>query len=107
MFIVKAQSVAQAGTINLRFSAFSGRRVEICGNMIDDDTNGLTDCDDPGLLRRGGLPGARLHAGSRTSGTSRGERGARVTVDTRDGVHVLPDVVQPRHGQGEACCAST
>jgi len=47
IFIVKAQSVSQAGTISLRFSAFSGRRVEICGNGIDDDANGLTDCDDP------------------------------------------------------------
>ena len=47
VFIVKAQSTSLAGTVNLRFSAFSGKKVEICGNGIDDDTDGLTDCADP------------------------------------------------------------
>ena len=35
-------------------------RVEICGNKIDDDSDGLTDCDDPECFGAGDLPGARL-----------------------------------------------
>jgi len=47
LLIVKASSVAQAGPIELQISAFGVRKEEICGNGIDDDGNGLTDCDDP------------------------------------------------------------
>jgi hypothetical protein len=47
VFIVKAKSAALAGTEILDLSAFSGRKSEVCGNSIDDDGNGLTDCADP------------------------------------------------------------
>lgn len=47
LFIIKATGVGAAGRVDLRISAFKNRRVEICGNGFDDDSNGLTDCDDP------------------------------------------------------------
>jgi len=39
-------------SLAFRLSAFGNRKVETCGNGIDDDNNGLTDCADPacGLL---------------------------------------------------------
>jgi hypothetical protein len=84
VFIVKAQSTALAGTANLRFSAFSGRQTEICGNGVDDDGNGLTDCADPACFGIGTCPAPACvpdqNLGSFTAGTSR-----TVTVDTRSG----------------------
>jgi hypothetical protein len=47
VFIFKATDAGQEGVANLRISAFRNRRQEVCSNMIDDDGNGLTDCDDP------------------------------------------------------------
>jgi hypothetical protein len=47
LLIVNAASAAQTGFIDLEISAFAVRKTEICGNGIDDDGNGLTDCDDP------------------------------------------------------------
>ena len=100
----RRRAAAQAGTINLRFSAFSGRRVEICGNSIDDDANGLTDCDDPACFGVGGLPGAacmpdqdlgQLLVGNAADGQRR----------TRGGGTLLPDVVQPRQRQGARAAA--
>ncbi|HET6148390.1 MAG TPA: hypothetical protein VFH68_12730 [Polyangia bacterium] len=35
------------GPLDLQLSAFGNRMVETCTNGIDDDGNGLTDCDDP------------------------------------------------------------
>jgi hypothetical protein len=88
VFIVKAQS-GQAGTINLRFSAFSGRRVEICGNRIDDDTNGLTDCDDPACFGVAGCPAPACMPDQDLGNFSWGTR-RTVTVDTRDGGTLYP-----------------
>ena len=88
VFIVKAQA-GRAGSINLRFSAFSGRRVEICGNNIDDDTNGLIDCADPACFGVVGCPAPACvpdqDLGSFAWGTSR-----TVTVDTRAGGTLYP-----------------
>jgi hypothetical protein len=88
VFIVKAQP-GRAGTINLRFSAFSGRRVEICGNGIDDDTNGLTDCADPACFGVAGCPAPAcvpdIDIGSFGWGTSR-----TVNIDTRTGGTLYP-----------------
>jgi hypothetical protein len=47
LFIAKATSPDKTGMIKLQFSAFGNKPVEICDNHIDDDNNGLTDCDDP------------------------------------------------------------
>ena len=47
LFIIKADSVADEGRIDMRISGFSNRMVEICDNGIDDDGNGLIDCADP------------------------------------------------------------
>jgi hypothetical protein len=77
IFIVKAKSNALAGTESLDFSAFSGRAVEACGNGIDDDGNGLVDCDDPACFGFGhcGAPAAcstrpRAARGTARSGSS-------------------------------------
>ena len=50
LFIFKATSAtaggaADAGVLNLRISAFQNRQVEVCNNGIDDDANGLIDCE--------------------------------------------------------------
>jgi hypothetical protein len=47
LLIFKAQAAGQEGTISLTLSVFANRGVEICDNGIDDDGNGLVDCDDP------------------------------------------------------------
>jgi hypothetical protein len=47
ILIVKPKTASGAGTLNIQLSAFSNRQVEICGNHIDDDGNGLIDCADP------------------------------------------------------------
>ena len=85
MFIVKAQSTALAGTINLRISAFGLRRVEICGNSIDDDSDGLTDCDDPECFGLAICPAPACSKFQDLGNFSWGTR-RTVTVDTRDGV---------------------
>jgi len=89
VFIVKAQSVAQAGNINMRFSAFSGRKVEICGNQIDDDANGLTDCDDPACFGVAGCPAPACMPDQNLGDFSWGTR-RTVVVDTRDGGTFYP-----------------
>jgi hypothetical protein len=47
LLIFKAESVADVGVLNLRISAFGNRKVEACANEVDDDGDGLVDCDDP------------------------------------------------------------
>jgi hypothetical protein len=88
VFIVKAQN-GRAGTINLRLSAFSGRRVEICGNGIDDDTNGLTDCDDPVCFGVAGCPAPACMPDQDLGSFSWGTR-KTVAVDTRAGGTLYP-----------------
>jgi hypothetical protein len=89
VFIVKAQN-GRAGTINMRLSAFSGtRRVEICGNGIDDDTNGLTDCDDPGCFGVAGCPAPACMPDQDLGSFSWGTR-KNVMVDTRGGGTLYP-----------------
>jgi hypothetical protein len=45
--IVEAFSPGTEGTVNLTLSILDDRQLEICNNGIDDDHNGLTDCQDP------------------------------------------------------------
>jgi hypothetical protein len=84
ILIVKATSLAEAGVINLRISAFSNRKVEVCGNGIDDDGNGLIDCADPACfgvgmcMPSGCTPDVNL--GSFSPGTVQA-----TTLDTRAG----------------------
>jgi hypothetical protein len=47
LLIFKATAAGKEGQINLTVSAWAGRGVEICNNGLDDDGNGLVDCDDP------------------------------------------------------------
>jgi hypothetical protein len=50
LLIFKAESVADVGVLNLRISAFGNRKIEACANEIDDDSDGLVDCDDPDCI---------------------------------------------------------
>ncbi|HXU04363.1 MAG TPA: hypothetical protein VN903_25555 [Polyangia bacterium] len=88
VFVAKAQE-GRAGNINLRFSAFSGRRVEICGNGIDDDANGLTDCDDPACFGVAGCPAPACMPDQDLGSFSWNTR-RTVTVDTRGGTTLYP-----------------
>jgi len=47
IFIFKAIQSGAEGPMHISVSAFKNRQQEICNNGIDDDGNGLTDCDDP------------------------------------------------------------
>ena len=47
LLIFKPIAAGEEGVLDLALSAFADRGVEICDNGIDDDGNGLTDCDDP------------------------------------------------------------
>jgi hypothetical protein len=47
LFIFKAIQSGAEGPMHISVSAFKNRQQEICNNGIDDDGNGLTDCDDP------------------------------------------------------------
>jgi len=47
LIIFKARAAGTEGQINLTVSAWALRGVELCDNGIDDDGNGLIDCNDP------------------------------------------------------------
>src|SRR5690606_23189157 len=47
VFVFKAIRAGAEGVLNINVSAFSNRRIEICSNNIDDDGDGLVDCNDP------------------------------------------------------------
>ncbi|MGZ3440947.1 MAG: hypothetical protein ACXVDD_15590, partial [Polyangia bacterium] len=47
IFIFKAIQSGAEGPMHISVSAFKNRQMEICNNGIDDDGNGLIDCDDP------------------------------------------------------------
>jgi hypothetical protein len=96
ILIFKATEAGQEGILNLRISAFRNRRVEICANNIDDDANGLTDCDDPSCFGIGacGAPSCApdVNLGQFDWGTTKS-----TTVDTRD----APDLYQTKCGKGD------
>jgi hypothetical protein len=84
LLIVKGSGNQQTDQLNLEISAFAGRTTEICGNGIDDDGNGLTDCADPACFGVGAcaapacVPGQDL--GAFAPGTSK-----IVSVNTETG----------------------
>lgn len=84
LLIVNAGNAQQIGSIDLQISAFAVRRQEICGNNIDDDGNGLTDCDDPACRGVGSCPAPACvpdqDLGAFSWGTNR-----VVTVNTQNG----------------------
>jgi len=85
VFVVKAQGTALAGSVTLRLSAFgSNRGVEICANNIDDDVNGLTDCDDPACFGVGAC-GAPACVPDQVLGALSVGQARTVTIDTRGG----------------------
>jgi hypothetical protein len=83
VLIFKAEPGA-AGILNLRISAFGTRPEEICANGIDDDGNGLVDCDDPTCFGIGtcGEPACTpdVQLGTLDVGTTQ-----TTILDTRDG----------------------
>jgi len=95
LLIVKAVSPGEAGTLTLRISAFRNRQVEICGNGIDDDGNGLTDCQDPSCFGIGGCNASAcmpdVDLGAFGPGTVRS-----TTLDTRN----ARDLYQTSCGRG-------
>jgi hypothetical protein len=84
ILIVKAISQMQEGQLTLQISAFRNRRIEICGNGIDDDGNGLIDCADPACFGIGTCNASActpdVDLGAFSPGTSRS-----TTLDTRSG----------------------
>jgi hypothetical protein len=46
-FIFKALKPGDEGHVDATISAYINRKVELCHNGIDDDGNGLVDCEDP------------------------------------------------------------
>ncbi|HVZ74811.1 MAG TPA: hypothetical protein VHJ20_20655 [Polyangia bacterium] len=90
LFIFKAETPADAGVLNLRVSAFGNRKIEICGNGIDDDGNGLVDCDDPACTNIGtcGVPSCvpDVNLGALEVGQT-----LSTTVDTRGGSTLYKD----------------
>jgi hypothetical protein len=95
ILIVKAVSPAEAGMAVLRISAFRNRRVEICGNGIDDDGNGLIDCQDPSCFGIGDCNASAcmpdVDLGAFSPGTVRS-----TILDTRSG----RDLYQTSCGKG-------
>jgi hypothetical protein len=85
ILIVKAISNAQAGQVAMQISAFRNRRVEVCGNGIDDDGNGLIDCADPACFGIGSCSATGCNAdadlGAIGPGTVRS-----TTLDTTSGM---------------------
>jgi hypothetical protein len=59
VFIFKAIASGDEGTINIAVSAVANRSTEICNNGIDDDGDGLVDCQDPDCF---GVPGCAAPA---------------------------------------------
>jgi hypothetical protein len=84
ILIAKATNPMQAGLLSLRLSAFGNRKVEICNNMIDDDSDGLVDCADPDCFGVGTCTASSctpdVTLGSLDWGTTKG-----LTVDTTSG----------------------
>jgi hypothetical protein len=83
IFVFKALQPGREGTLNIQISAFSNRRQEVCNNTIDDDGDGLVDCNDPDCFGVAGC-GAPLcqpdvDLGSFSWGTSRS-----ISLDTRN-----------------------
>lgn len=47
LLIFKALQPGAEGQVDISVSAYRNRKIELCHNGIDDDGNGLIDCDDP------------------------------------------------------------
>jgi hypothetical protein len=47
LIIFKAIAPGQEGTLSVSLSAFATGGIELCTNEVDDDSDGLIDCDDP------------------------------------------------------------
>jgi hypothetical protein len=92
----KALSAAQDGQLALRLTAFGNRKVETCANGVDDDDNGLTDCDDPACFGVGSCMAAActpdVNLGSFSWGTTQVSM-----IDTRG----APNLYQTQCGRGD------
>jgi hypothetical protein len=84
VFIFKSTDPSTEGVLNLVISSYKNSGQEICNNGIDDDGNGLIDCQDPACL---GVPGCTaplclfdINLGDFSWGTQK-----MVTLDTTTG----------------------
>jgi len=99
LLIFKPIAAGKEGVINLSVSAFADRGVEICDNGIDDDGNGLIDCDDPACTNTINcqapqcLPDSDL--GDIDIGTT-----TRVNVDLRNATRTFTTVCGKGDGHG-------
>src|SRR5262249_27500818 len=89
LFIAKALSMASAGTAQLTFSAFGGRPLEVCGNGLDDDQDGRTDCDDPDCFGVGSCPAPACVADT-DLGSLSWNVPTTTSIDTRNGGTLYP-----------------
>jgi len=96
LLMTKPLSAATSGFVALRLSAFGNRNVEICGNGVDDDGNGLIDCADPACFGVGTCVAAACNPtqnlGSFSWGTTQ-----FTMVDTRS----APNLYQTTCGRGD------
>jgi hypothetical protein len=95
ILILKSEGFDQAGIINLRISAFGTRKVEVCSNNVDDDANGLVDCDDPACFGIG-MCSAPSCMADEDVGTLNVGGTLSTMVDTREG----QDLYQTACGKG-------
>jgi hypothetical protein len=107
LLIVKATSPQQTGLVSLRLSISPNGRgdVEICGNGIDDDGDGLTDCMDPDCFGVGNCTASvctpDTNAGSFTPGPNPASAGTiqTLTIDTTTGKNLYQ--TDCSHGDGK------
>jgi hypothetical protein len=90
-----SSGMADPGVLNLRISAFQNRKQEICNNGIDDDGNGLIDCQDPACFGIGGCAAPACTPDQDLGAISWGTMKSAM-VDTRG----APDLYQTSCGKG-------
>jgi hypothetical protein len=83
IFIFKANAPGTEGRLNVTLYAYDIRKVELCHNGIDDDGNGLIDCQDPACFADAGC-GAPVCMPDLDFGTLNPGDSMMATVDTRN-----------------------
>jgi hypothetical protein len=99
LFIFKAVKAGSEGNLSVDISAYKNRKVELCHNGIDDDGDGLADCQDPDCFQDAGC-GAPVCAPDVDLGTLHLGDSASTTVDTSTGIKNL--AVSCAKGGGKA-----
>jgi hypothetical protein len=95
VLVVKANSAAEQGPVSVALSAFPNPQVELCSNGIDDDGNGLIDCNDPSCF---GVSGCAATAC--VPDVNLGSLAPGLSVSTSVDVTAGRDLYQTRCGRG-------